>query len=292
MVIVPQERDAGRRLFLSPGAICLETETMPESFQEWYTNLEPRRRTIYGLLVAIIVATIPCYCLGGWALTQDFYLAPTLTPPPTATVPATWTPLPPPTETATPTPTETPTLLPTETATPTPTETPTSLPTQTATLTPTAEITATPTSTATPTPTTIATPTGTSTSTPTATPTSTPTATPTSTATATVQPSTPTTTPSPTATEEPPSLSVDPSAGPAGVEITITGQRFVPYALYVFYWMSSGEQIVGSVYADDIGRINPFTYTVPLTVPGGVYQIVARLESGTSAAQVPFTVTE
>ena len=39
-------------------------------FKAWYQALSPRRRTAYSVLVAIIVATVPCYCIGGWALLQ------------------------------------------------------------------------------------------------------------------------------------------------------------------------------------------------------------------------------
>jgi hypothetical protein len=46
------------------------------------------------------------------------------------------------------------------------------------------------------------------------------------------------------------------------------------------------------VLADDVGQILPFTYTVPLTVTVGNYEIIARSEGITVAAQAPFEVTE
>jgi hypothetical protein len=279
-----------------------------EAFQGWYTNLQPRQRTIYGILIAIIAATIPCYCLGGWALTQDLHLSPAatatqavvtgVTPTP---VPATFTPLATvsatPTAIATlpPTPTQSPfpTATSTATETATVTETPTLTPTLTATVGATHTITPTETSTATPTATATATATATRTPTATATeplPTVTPTATGTATATQMPTP-TETATATPTATPEP-SLSVEPSSGPAGLEITISGQDFVEYAQYFFYWAPPDVQIGGEVLADDTGQILPFTYTVPITMTVGDYEIIARFERTTVAAQAPFKVTE
>jgi hypothetical protein len=260
------------------------------AFREWYAHLEPRQRTIYGLLIAVILATVPCYCLGGWALSQDFRLIPT--PTVTFTPTATYTPVPP---TATPRPTSTPTatLPPTPTQEPSPTITPTPTSTGTATPTATTTETATPTATTTPTPTVTGTatatvtPTGTSTETPTATvtPTGT-TAPPTATPTHTV---TPTTTPTQTLV---PSVSVEPSSGPPGIEVAIRGQDFVPYAQYIFYWAPPDVQIGEPAYADDVGRIPRFTYTVPLTTTHGQYAILARFEGVELVADESFRVTK
>ncbi|HUT18184.1 MAG TPA: hypothetical protein VM366_03415 [Anaerolineae bacterium] len=260
------------------------------AFREWYANLEPRQRTIYGLLIAVIVATVPCYCLGGWALSQDFRLIPT--PTATFTPTATYTPVPP-TATPHPTPTPTATLPPTPTQEPSPTITPT--PTSTGTATP----TATTTETATPTATTTATPTLTGTATATVTPTGTSTETPTATVTPTGTTAPPTATPThtvtPTATPTQtlvPSLSVEPSSGPPGIEIAIRGQGFVPYAQFIFYWAPPDVQIGEPAYADDLGRIPRFTYTVPLTTTQGQYAILARFEGVELVADESFRVTK
>ncbi len=171
---------------------------MPEVTENNTMESLRTRKPIYTVLIAIILATIPCYCLGFIALslrtstgrptpsptfTAELTLAPTETPHGVGgtSVPRTLEPTPtqwyPPTFTPTPSPTLTPT--PTETPSPTPTETAT--PTETPTLTPT--MTATPT--ATPTPTATSTETPTLTPTMTITPTATPTLTPTPTATLT-----------------------------------------------------------------------------------------------------------
>ena len=83
-----------------------------------------------------------------------------------------------------------------------------------------------------------------------------------------------------------------PSSGPAGLEITISGQNFVKYAQYFFYWAPPDVQIGGEILADDAGRIRPFTHTVPVTMTVGDYAIIARFAGTTVAAQAPFKVTE
>jgi hypothetical protein len=111
-----------------------------------------------------------------------------------------------------------------------------------------------------------------------------PTATPTVTSTATAT-ATPTETPVP-------ALSVLPSSGPAGIEITISGSDFVPYGQYVFYWAPPDVQIGDAVYADDVGQILPFTYTVPVSMTVGGYDVIARFEGNQAVADAPFEVTE
>ncbi len=259
---------------------------MGEGFSQWFASRTARQRTIYGLLAAVIVATVPCYVLGFWALTVDFHPQPTptltptftLTSPPTET--PTWTPVPPTDEPATATPTETPTEMPTPTATveDTPTVTPTITETETPTATPIITQTPTETPTVTPTATTPAPATSTATATATATGTATATATATATGTATA-----TATPTPV-------LSVQPSSGQAGIEITISGIKFEPYAQYSVYW-DTPDALIRQVNADDIGQIASFTHTVPLTMTIGVHQIMAGRD-GATAAQTPFTVTE
>ena len=114
-------------------------------FRDWYDQLSEGQRTTYGLLLSVILLTIPCYCLGVIALVN----APppvSLTPTPLATMPPrTNTPpaVAPPTLTFTPrdvtitlepTPTQFfPTVVPSATAseTPTPTETLTPIPSDT-----------------------------------------------------------------------------------------------------------------------------------------------------------------
>jgi hypothetical protein len=258
------------------------------AFRDWYANLEPRQRTIYGLLIAIIFATVPCYCLGGWALSQDFRLIPT--PTATFTPTATHTAVPP---TATSTATATATLPPTPTEEPSPTITPT--PTATETETPTATATETATATATTTPTPTVTGTATATVTPTGTPTGTPTATSTPTGTTAPPTAPPTETSTTTVTPTPtlvPALLVEPSSGPPGTEISIRGQDFVPHAQYVLYWAPPDVQIAEPVYADNLGRIPRFTYTVPLTATQGQYAILARLDGVELVAEESFRVTK
>ena len=89
-----------------------------------------------------------------------------------------------------------------------------------------------------------------------------------------------------------PSLSVLPPSGPAGIEITISGSDFVPYAQYVLYWAPPDTQIGDPVYADDVGQILPVTYTVPVSVTVGNYDVIARFEGNQAVADVPFEVTE
>jgi hypothetical protein len=127
----------------------------------WLDQLPPRTRTLYVVFISIILATLPCYLLGGVLLAMARPAAPfppsptpfpTLTPLaltpvvlPTFTVPfgPTETRLPTPTQwlppTFTPTPSRTPTPTATHTATPSPTPSPTS--TGTATATPTVTLT-------------------------------------------------------------------------------------------------------------------------------------------------------
>lgn len=139
-------------------------------------QMPPRRRTLYVVFISLILATLPCYVLGGVLLAAARPVGripasptpfPTLTPLgltpvllPTFTVPfgPTETRHPTPTQwvppTFTPTATRTPTFTPTATATHTPTFTPTATATHTPTPTPTITATATLTPTVSPVPTT------------------------------------------------------------------------------------------------------------------------------------------
>ncbi|MFZ8844192.1 hypothetical protein [Thermoflexus sp.] len=144
----------------------------------WLDQLPPRTRTLYVVFISIILATLPCYLLGGVLLAMARPAAPfppsptpfpTLTPlaltpvvlptftvpfgptetrlpTPTQWLPPTFTPTPTATHTATPSPTPSP--PPTET--PTPTSTPTDTPTPTPTTPPPTATPATPTDTPTP----------------------------------------------------------------------------------------------------------------------------------------------
>ncbi len=150
----------------------------------WLDQLPPRTRTLYVVFISIILATLPCYLLGGVLLAMARPAAPF---PPSPTPFPTLTPL-----------ALTPVVLPTFTVPFGPTET--RLPTPTQWLPPTFTPTPTATHTATPSPTPSPTPTGTPT--PTSTPTDTPTPTPT-TPTPTATPATPTDTPTPTHTPTP-----------------------------------------------------------------------------------------
>jgi hypothetical protein len=86
---------------------------------------------------------------------------------------------------------------------------------------------------------------------------------------------------------------VIPDTGPAGIEITISGTDFAPYAEYHFYWDPPDVQIGDAVYADDIGQILPFTYTVPISATIGDYRVIARFEqTATIVAEAPFQVVE
>jgi len=265
-----------RLSFVDPGE--QESRTVFQALKQWYLGLSPRQRTRYGVLVSIIVATIPCYCIGGWALTRGLPAAPlpavvatatsrpllpTVTPlPPTPTSVPLVTPIP--TETLEPTPTQGPTATETPTATPVlPTETPT--PTETATVLP--EPTLTPTGTATPT----------------WTPTDTPIPMPTPVATATSTPALSGT------ISPPPELALTPSSGPAGTEVSITGRYFAPYGQYLVYW-DAPDVPIGVTLADDIGQILPVVYQVPPTASVGLHQVVVELD-GIVIARAPFTVT-
>jgi hypothetical protein len=86
-------------------------------------------------------------------------------------------------------------------------------------------------------------------------------------------------------------LVVEPASGPPGTEIAIRGEDFVPLAPYVFYWAPPDVQIREPVYADDLGRIPQFTYTVPLTITQGQYTILARFDGVELVAEEPFRVT-
>jgi len=81
-----------------------------------------------------------------------------------------------------------------------------------------------------------------------------------------------------------------PTSGQAGIEITISGVKFQPYALYTIYW-DTPTALIRQISADDIGHIPAFTHTVPLTATTGTYQIVAALD-GVPVAQTPFNVVE
>jgi hypothetical protein len=241
-------------------------------FQRWYGSLAPRRRTGYSVLLAVIVATIPCYCIGGYVLTQGLppalqpkvqpVASPTMTLEPTPTDRPVETPVP-----NTPTPTET--VLPTPTQMPTLTHTPTAQPTETETPTPTEAATETPTATATPTET--------------------------ATETATL---TPTETPLPTATNTPsisgtiqplPQLVLDPQSGPENTSVSIRGAFFAPRTEYLVYW-ESPDQPIGTAVTDGIGQFSSMSYTIPAATPAGKYQVVVELD-GVVVARAPFSVT-
>lgn len=250
----------------------LEGEEVPSKFQRWYGTLSRRRRTGYAVLLTVIVATIPCYCVGGYALTQglppafQWMASPTptrLDPTPTANLP-TFTPMPDtPTVTMEPTPTQMPTL----------THTPTVLPTETATAMPTATMTETPTPTliATETPT----PTLTSTATPTPTKTLLPTATHTPSISGTIQPL--------------PQLRIQPRSGPQNSDVTISGQFFAPRTQYLVYW-NTLDNPVGTAVTDDLGQISPVIFKVPESASVGRHQVVVELD-GVVVARASFEVT-
>jgi hypothetical protein len=86
-------------------------------------------------------------------------------------------------------------------------------------------------------------------------------------------------------------LVVEPTSGPAGTEISIRGQSFVPLAPYVFYWAPPDVQIGEPVYANDVGQIPRFTYTVPITTTQGQYAILVRFDGIELVAEAPFRVT-
>jgi hypothetical protein len=235
-----------------------------QSLTQWYLALSPRRRTVYGVLISIIVATIPCYCIGGWALTQEFPgpgARPGVGATSTSVLEPTPTQQPMPTGEPTPTQEPTPTLEFTPTQSPTATETPTALPTETPVPTETATVTPEPTET----PTETATPAPTDTPTPTSTPV----------ISGTISP--------------PPELELTPSLGPPGTEISITGKHFRPYQQYLLYWDVPASPI-GIVFADDVGDIYQVVFTVPLTASVQVHQVVISLDD-IVVARVPFTVT-
>jgi hypothetical protein len=242
-------------------------------FQNWYGALSPRRRTGYNVLVAVIVATLPCYCIGVYALVEG--LPPVLrpralaTPTPIDPTPTTHlptnTPLP---DTPTATVTATETVEPTPTQMPTLTLTPTALPTETATEAP----TETPTPTATESPTETVTPTATETATITATPE--PTATSTRTTSGTIQPL--------------PQVLVEPDSGPPNTTVTVSGELFAPQTEYLVYWDSPDEPI-GIALTDAMGQFS-VVFDVPAGAEEGRHRVMVELD-GVVVAREPFTVT-
>ncbi|HEY84730.1 MAG TPA: hypothetical protein G4N96_06425 [Chloroflexi bacterium] len=168
----------------------------------WLGNIPEQKRATYGLLLGVILLTIPCYCLGFMLLAAS---PEQNSKQPSATAPLVWTPRP--TNSPIPNPTFTPyAAQPTNTLQPTPTQFfPTVVlpsPTPTFTVTPQPSPTATniPASTVTPLPTNTASPTVTATTPPTDTPTPTPTFTVTPTSTG----APPTSTSTPSSTEPTP----------------------------------------------------------------------------------------
>jgi hypothetical protein len=85
-------------------------------------------------------------------------------------------------------------------------------------------------------------------------------------------------------------LNVAPPSGQAGIEIAISGQDFTPYVEYAFYW-DTLDTPIGLQYADDIGQIQAFAYTVPAAASPGTHQIVVILD-GVVMAQAPFEVMQ
>jgi hypothetical protein len=81
---------------------------------------------------------------------------------------------------------------------------------------------------------------------------------------------------------------VTPPSGRAGSEVSIRGQDFAPYVEYAFYW-DTLDTLIALQYADDIGQIQAFTYTVPATASPGLHQVIA-IHDGVVAAQAPFEV--
>jgi len=66
----------------------------------------------------------------------------------------------------------------------------------------------------------------------------------------------------------------------------------VPGARYLVYWSPPEQQIGDAVDAGPEGQIPPFTYTVPISVTVGSYEVIARLEGQQVSARAPFEVTE
>jgi hypothetical protein len=87
-----------------------------------------------------------------------------------------------------------------------------------------------------------------------------------------------------------PELLLEPSSGPAGTEITISGKYFTPYAQYALYW-DVPEIPIEAVLADDVGQILGVVYQVPASASVGIHQVVAE-QDGTVVARSPFTVIE
>jgi len=88
-----------------------------------------------------------------------------------------------------------------------------------------------------------------------------------------------------------PELLLEPVSGPAGIEITLSGKYFTPYAQYVIYW-DVPETPIETVLADDVGQILGVVYKVPPAALVGIHEVVAEQEDGTVVARSPFAVTE
>ena len=80
-----------------------------------------------------------------------------------------------------------------------------------------------------------------------------------------------------------------PASGPPGVEIAIGGQNFVPYAQYTFYW-EIPRTLIDTRLADDIGQLQAFTFTVPISATPGTNYVLAD-RNGTVVVRSPFEVT-
>ena len=82
-------------------------------------------------------------------------------------------------------------------------------------------------------------------------------------------------------------MSVQPTSGPAGTKVTVSGSGFYAGERVALFW--DGQQILGRPTTTKTG-----TFTTTITVPqatAGAHQIVAQAQRSFAGADATFTVT-
>jgi IPT/TIG domain len=84
-------------------------------------------------------------------------------------------------------------------------------------------------------------------------------------------------------------LSVNPTSGPAGSQVTVSGSAFYAGEGVTLVW--DGGTVLGKVKADSSGAFSA-TIAIPATATAGVHDISARGSRSFASADTTFTVTE